>query len=154
MAPLKLSMVVQLLDHHRHFPPFFAYGVPLNGPPSAPKLPQDELHGAVVGAGDFVVDGGGEDAVAEGGGDDEVVDAPPGVVGAGVEAVGPPGVLDLAGVLEAPGVDEAGAEQGAELRALLVGETGVAAVRGGGFQVDPRAQRSGRRRRRPASGGR
>ena len=96
-------------------------------------LPQDELHGAVVGAGDFVVDGGGKDAVTEGGGDDEVVDAPPGVVRAGVEAVGPPGILHLAGMLKAPGVDEAGPEKVAELRAFLVRKTGIAAVGRGGL---------------------
>jgi hypothetical protein len=34
-------MVVHFLDHHRRFIPYFADGVPPNGPPSAPHI----LHG-------------------------------------------------------------------------------------------------------------
>ena len=39
-------------------------------------------------------------------------------------------------MLETPGVDEARVQEGAELRALLVGETGIAAVGGGILNVD------------------
>ena len=100
------------------------------------RLLQHQLHRAVVGAEDFVVDVGGENAVAEGVRDDEIVDAPPGVVRAGVEAVGPPGILHLVGMLETPGVDETGGQQIAELRPFLVRKTGVAAVRSGILNVD------------------
>ena len=89
----------------------------------------------MVAAHDFGVDGGVGDLAEEALAGDEVVDAPSGVLLPGLEAVGPPGVGDLGGVEGAEGVDEAAAEQLAELRALLVGEAGIAAVGLRVFQV-------------------
>ena len=74
----------------------------------------------MVGAEDVVEDVGGLDAAAEGFGDQEVVDAPAYVPLAGVHSVGPPGVLGFAGMLGAPGVYEAGAQELRHLGALLV----------------------------------
>jgi len=89
-----------------------------------------QLHGAVVAAVDFGVDAGSYEAVLQPGGAEPVVDAPAGVLLAGMEAVGPPGVdVGLVGVEVAEGVDEASLEQLGELRALLVGEPGVLVVR-------------------------
>ena len=69
-------------------------------------------------------------------GDDKIVDAPADVLLPGVEAVAPPGVFRRVGMLEAPGIGEAGGQQLGELAPLLVGEAGVAPVGLGVFQVD------------------
>ena len=61
-------------------------------------------------------------------GGDEVVDAPAGILLAGMEAVAPPGVGDLVGIERAEGVDESLGEELAEFLALLIGEAGIAAV--------------------------
>jgi len=61
-------------------------------------------------------------------GGDEVVDAPSGVLLAGLEAVRPPGVGDLLGIQRAEGVDEAASQQVGEGLALLIRKTGIHAV--------------------------
>lgn len=58
-----------------------------------------ELNGAVVGAEDLGVDLGGCDLVPEGVGDEEIVQPPPDILLAGVEAVRPPGIFHLVRVL-------------------------------------------------------
>lgn len=58
-----------------------------------------ELDGAVVGAEDLGVDLGGCDLVPEGVGDEEIVQPPPDILLAGVEAVRPPGIFHLVRVL-------------------------------------------------------
>ena len=67
----------------------------------------------------------------------EVVDAPAGVVLAGIKAIAPPAVdaLDV-GVCRAPGIGKAGVEQLGKLAALLVRKAGVAAVGLGVLKVD------------------
>ena len=51
-----------------------------------------QTHGAVVGAKDILVDGGGGDLVRDPVGDQEIVDAPANVLFPGLEHVAPPGV--------------------------------------------------------------
>ena len=58
-----------------------------------------ELDGAVVGAEDLGVDLGGCDLVPEGVGDEEIVQPPPDILLAGVEAIRPPGIFHLVRVL-------------------------------------------------------
>lgn len=58
-----------------------------------------ELDGAVVGTEDLGVDLGGCDLVPEGVGDEEIVQPPPDILLAGVEAVRPPGIFHLVRVL-------------------------------------------------------
>ena len=67
----------------------------------------------------------------------EVVDAPTGVVLAGIKAVAPPAVdaLDV-GVCRAPGIGKAGVEQLGKLAAFFVRKAGVAAVGLGVLKVD------------------
>ena len=67
----------------------------------------------------------------------EVVDAPAGVVLAGIKAIAPPAVdaLDV-GVCRTPGIGKAGVEQLGKLAALLVRKAGVAAVGLGVLKVD------------------
>ena len=82
-------------------------------------------------------DGGPGDAVPQPVGHQEIVDAPPGVVLPGVEAVAPPGIGPRSvRVQPAEGVGKPGGEQLGHLGALLVGEAGVAPVGLGVFQVD------------------
>ena len=75
--------------------------------------------------------------VAKAVGDEEVVDAPAGVLLAGTETIGPPGIdVPLVRVKIAEGVGEACLEQSGELGALFIGEARVAAVGFGVLQVD------------------
>ena len=68
---------------------------------------------------------------------DEVVDAPSGVVLAGVEAVAPPRIHALGvGVEAAPCVGEARFQNSSHLAAFFIGESGVLAVGLGIFEVD------------------
>lgn len=50
----------------------------------------NQLHRAMVGAEDLVVDAGGRNTVTETLGDNEIINAPPDVLFTGLEAVGPP----------------------------------------------------------------
>ena len=85
--------------------------------------------GAVVGAVDVAEDTGVLEVREEAVADQVVVDAPSGIVLAGVETVGPPRVgSSEVGVEMAEGVGETAIEQECELVALLLGETGVAEV--------------------------
>ena len=80
----------------------------------------------MVGAEYLVVDGGTEELGLQTVGDEEIVDAPPCVLLAGLETVGPPGVGAFGvGIEMAEGIGESGGEQVGELAALLVGESGV-----------------------------
>ncbi len=91
----------------------------------------------MVGAEYLVVDGGTEELGLQTVGDEEIVDAPPCVLLAGLETVGPPGVDVLpVGIEVTERIGEARRQQFAELAALLVRESGVAAVGLGILQVD------------------
>ena len=61
-------------------------------------------------------------------GNQEIVDAPSSILLSCTEAVGPPAVGHLIGMKRAEGVDEAIAQQLRHALALLVGESGIAAV--------------------------
>ena len=61
-------------------------------------------------------------------GDHEIVDTPAGILLAGLETVGPPGVFHLFRILIAEGICEATGQQVAELLTLLIGEAGIAAI--------------------------
>ena len=78
-------------------------------------------------------DAGGDDLVLYPVGHQEIVDAPPRVVLAGLEAVAPPAVgPGEVGVQVAEAVGEAGVQQPGELFPFLVGKTRTAPV-GPGF---------------------
>src|SRR5699024_7740685 len=94
-----------------------------------PSHRQRQGHRAVVAALDLAVDVRPGDLLRQPPGDDEVVDAPPGVVLPGVEAVAPPAVgPGLVRVEVAEGVHEPRLQQLRHLPPLLVGEPGVAPV--------------------------
>ena len=83
----------------------------------------------MVAAEDVAADAGAAYVVGDCVAYQEVVDAPAGVVLAGIKAIAPPAVdaLDV-GVCRAPGIGKAGVEQLGKLAALLVRKAGVAAV--------------------------
>ena len=81
-----------------------------------------QLHRAMVGAKDLVVDLSGADAVCNAPGNDKIVDAPARVLFPGVEAVAPPAVLHLVRVNRTEGVGKARCQQLGHLGPLLVSE--------------------------------
>ena len=95
-----------------------------------------QLYGAVVGAEDVGMDRGIVEPFAQTIGDDEVIDAPASILLARLEAVRPPRILHLVGVLEAETVGKSRCEQLAELGAFLVGKASVVAVGLGILDVD------------------
>ena len=86
----------------------------------------------MVGAEDIGMDSGIDQAFAQTIGNDEIVDAPAGILLAGLKTIRPPGILHLVGIFKAEGVGEAIGQQLAELGALLVGEARIMAV---GFRI-------------------
>ena len=96
-----------------------------------------DLDGAVVAAHDVGVDCGGLELGLEAVGAEPVVDAPAGVLLAGMESVAPPGVdVGCVGEEMTEGVGEPCGEQFGELGTLLVGETCVEMVGFGVLDVD------------------
>ena len=95
-----------------------------------------EPDGAVVGAEDVGEDVAVCEVGAEGGGGSPVVEPPSDVLGAGIAAVGPPGVAAGGGVEGAEDIEEAGVEEGGEAIAFLLGEAWVEAVGAGVGEVD------------------
>ena len=69
-------------------------------------------------------------------GHDKVIDAPAGVVFAGMEAIAPPGILDLGGMQLAEGVFESVGQEAREGVPLLVGEAGIQVVGRWVLEVD------------------
>ena len=71
----------------------------------------------------FVVDAGGGNPGTQALGNHEVVDTPADVLLAGLEAVGPLGILDLVGIEHTPRVHEPGTQPIGKLSAFLIRET-------------------------------
>ena len=90
----------------------------------------------MVGAEDFVMNTGGRYLVSEISGDHEIVNTPSDVLLTRLEAVRPPGILDLFGIQHTPRIHEAGPKPIGKLAALLIRETGIAAVRSRILQVN------------------
>ena len=89
----------------------------------------------MVAAEDVAVDLGIVETLTQTVGDDEVVDAPAHVLLTGLEAIRPPGVLHLLGVLIPERVRKAAGQQVAELLTLLIRKAGVHVVRLGILEV-------------------
>ena len=81
-----------------------------------------EFDGTVVAAEDVGKDAGISNVRHQAVADDEIVDAPADVLLTGLEAIGPPGILNLVRIEGAEGVLEAAGQKTAEGVALLVGE--------------------------------
>ena len=90
----------------------------------------------MVGAEDIGMDSGIDQAFAQTIGNDEIVDAPAGILLAGLKTIRPPGILHLVGIFKAEGVGEAIGQQLAELGALLVGKARIMAVGLGILDID------------------
>ena len=69
-------------------------------------------------------------------GDDEIVDAPTSILLTSLETVRPPRVLHAVGIKGTEGIGETAGQEVGEGLALLVGETGIAAVALGILQVN------------------
>ena len=90
----------------------------------------------MVAAEDVGVDSGCYEVVFDSLGTEPVVDTPAGVLFAGMEAVGPPGVdVCLLGIEVTEGVDETGRKEFGEFLPFFIGETGIHVVGLGIFQV-------------------
>ena len=76
----------------------------------------------MVGTENLIVNAGGGNPPAQALGNYEVVDTPADVLLAGLEAVGPPGLLDLVGIERTPRVHEPGTQPIGKLSAFLIRE--------------------------------
>src|SRR5271170_2858871 len=74
------------------------------------------------------MDVGGDHLAAQRRGYEKIIDAPADVARAGVGEIAPPGVVTVALLEQAEGIDEAGVDEVLESLALLVGEALLAAI--------------------------